>query len=191
MVKLHTYRSHDQVSVLFDLHGLIQLVDQILDHVRVLRIQLQRRIEGLKSEVLLAQLLVNLADHYENGRLLWHDVTQLLKHVQGVWILFQSHEDGPFLVFVQRVQRVNFFGPLEESKRLARSVAVVARHASVGPQRCQSAVDLSCVCKALLRIREVVLLVGYVSQTPPSVVVSLVYVKCHLEVVLRLFIVFV
>lgn len=191
MVKLHTYRSHDQVGVLLDLHGLIQFVDQILDHVRVLRIQLQRRIERLQSQLLLAQLLVDLADHYEHGRFLRHDVTQLLEHVQGVWILFQSHEDGAFLVFVQRIQRVNFFGPLEESKCLAGSVAVVARHAAVGPQRCQSAVDLSRICKALLRIGEVILLVGYVSQTPPSVVVSLVYVQCHLEVVLRLFIVFV
>lgn len=83
--------SHYEVAVLLDLHGLIELVNQILDHVRVLRIQLQSRVERLKREVLLAQLLVDLSDHYEDGRLFRHDVTQLLENVQRVLILLQGH----------------------------------------------------------------------------------------------------
>lgn len=107
-------------------------------------------------------------------------------------IPLKRHEHCSLLVLVERVARVYFLCLIKALESVRRFVAaVVQSHAAVSPQRCELTIDVSRTSEVLVCLYEVLLLVGNVAETPPSVIVPVVHIESILEASLRFFVVFI
>lgn len=109
----------------------MDLVDETLDHVGVLRVKVEGFCEVLQRPVNHALASVDLTDHDMDWRLLGHLILQIEKHLQGIVVPVQSHEDIGFLELVERILLVNLFCALEPDQCFLRLRTVVADHAHV------------------------------------------------------------
>lgn len=109
----------------------MDLVDETLNHVGVLRIKVEGFCEMLQGPVNHTLASVDLSDHYMDWRFLRHLVLQVKKHLQSIVVPVQGHEDIGFLELVERVLLVDLFCTLEPDQGFLWLRTVVANHAHV------------------------------------------------------------
>ena len=152
----------------------MNFVNQTLDHVGVLRVQVQGFRKVLMSLLHLPQLLIDLPYHYMDGGLLGYCQHQFKEHFQGIFILLQGHQHSGLLVLVQGVIGVHCLRILKTLERVIRLVTIMLGHAQVCPQHRALGVYLDRLVEVLLRLVEFLLLETNVPYAPPSVVVAFI-----------------
>jgi len=165
--------------------GLVDLVDEALDHVGVLGVEVEGLREVLQRLVDLALASVDLAYHHMNRRLFRYLVLQVEQHLERLILLVQSYQHARLLELVQRVVSVEELGLLEPAECLARLAAVVPDHAHVSVEDGGALVYLDSRLEQLRGLFELLLLKTDVSEAPPGVVVPLVGLERPLVALLR------
>lgn len=110
---------------------------------------------------------------------------------EALLVLAQCHQNCHLLVLGQRALRVELFSQSEASERVLRVVAVRRGNAEVGPQDGRPLVYLLGLLEIVMRISKLLLFQVDVSETPPGVVVQLVYTQGRLIVFFARLVVFI
>jgi hypothetical protein len=168
------------ISILIDISVRVDLINQALYHIRVLRVQVESLREVLQSLIHIAQLLIYFADDYVDGGFLGHLHHQLKQDLQGFLEPLKRHQHCCLLVFIQRVLRIQLLSYLEAVQCLNCLVAVVSGHAEVSVEHRRPIIDVDSRCEELRSLVKLLLLQAYVSQTPPSIVVAFICSQCSL-----------
>ena len=112
-------------------HGCVDLVDEALHHVCVLRVKVKCLSEMLQGPIYHSLAPVYLSDHHMNGSLFRNLILQLKQYLQGVLMAVQGDKYVSFLEFVERVLFVYLFGLFEPGQGFLGLAAIVANHSHV------------------------------------------------------------
>lgn len=135
----------------------VQLLDERLDVVRVLRVKLQSVLILFECVGLVIQLLVDFTQVHKDGCLLGCQLFELNKNLFALLVALKRLQNRSPLILGHRTVRVQLLGLLKAAQRLLNHVTVRLGDAKVGPEHGRALVNVSGVVKILVRFGELLL----------------------------------